>query len=199
VLELILVISLRNVQDVIGSRASLLIFQDGLVPRSILTVLLLIFQDELIPEPILTVSLLIFQDGLIPEPILTVFLLIFQDGLIPEPIQTVSLLIIQDGIGARAHPDCIPINFSRMALVPGPILTVSPLIFQDGIGARAHPDCIPIDIPANDAFYAQFNKRCLNMVRNLVRTLSNFFKEKNSSEYLHKKFKFFSFPLFSLV
>jgi len=49
----------------------------------------------------------------------------------------------------------------------------TPNCCQDGVGARAHSDCIPIDVPANDAFFAQFNKRCLNMVRNLPGLKSN--------------------------
>jgi hypothetical protein len=44
----------------------------------------------------------------------------------------------------------------------------TPKCCQDGIGARAHPECMPIDIPHNDGFYAQYGRKCLNFVRNLV-------------------------------
>ena len=44
----------------------------------------------------------------------------------------------------------------------------TPKCCQEGIGARAHPECMPIDIPHNDEFYAQYGRKCLNFVRNLV-------------------------------
>jgi hypothetical protein len=44
----------------------------------------------------------------------------------------------------------------------------TPKCCQDGIGAKAHPECMPIDIPTNDDFYAQYGRKCLNFVRNLV-------------------------------
>ena len=47
----------------------------------------------------------------------------------------------------------------------------TPKCCQDGIGARAHPECMPIDIPHDDGFYAQYGRKCLNFVRNLVCTV----------------------------